>query len=60
MEATQALLDKVSHPELGKNKNTIQEPNITKPRNKNKHLEQSPREGKSSQKSSQKPRPLMC
>ena len=56
MEATQALLDKVSHPKLGENKNTNPKTNKTKPKEVNRHLEQTPREEESSQKSPQESR----
>ena len=56
MEATQALLDQVSHPHLGENKNTSQKSNKTEPEKEEKQEEQSTREGKSSQKSFQIPR----
>ena len=56
MEATQALLDKVSHPKPRENKNTNLETKKTKPKEVNKHLEQTPREEESSQKSPQDPR----
>ena len=56
VEATQALLDKVSHPKPRENKNTSLETNKTKPKEVNRHLEQTPREGESFQKSPQEPR----
>ena len=56
MEATQALLDKVAHPHIGENKNTSQESNKTEPQKEDIQEEPSTREGKSSQKSFQKPR----
>ena len=43
MEATQALLDKVSHPKLGKNINTNPRTNKIEPKEVNRHLEQTPR-----------------
>ena len=56
MEATQALLDKVSQPNPKQNKDTSLETNKTKLEGVNRHPEQSLREGKFSQKSPREPR----
>ena len=41
IEATQALLEKVSHPKTGENNNTSQEPNKTEPKKEDRQVEQS-------------------
>ena len=56
MEATQALLDKVAHPKPRENKNTNPETNKIEEQGVDRHLDQTPREGESSQKSPQEPR----
>ena len=56
MEATQALLDKVSHPKLGENKNTSPKINETREEGVHRPLKKPSREGESSQKIPQEPR----
>ena len=56
MEATQALLDKVSQSNPKQNKNTSPKTNKIEAEGVDQHLEQSPREGESSQTRPQEPR----